>query len=81
MYLELKSKSVVTKKAHECEWCGLFILAKTTTHYRAYVLDGTFNHGWMHEECHAAMMRMDWGDNHEAEWTPGDFERGLTEEK
>jgi len=76
VYLELKSKIIVAKKPHQCEWCGETIHPGVMAQYRAYVYDGEFNHGWMHMDCHDAIGSIDWEDGDT--WSPGDFKRGST---
>jgi len=78
MYLELKSKIVVAKKPHTCEWCGETIHAGIMAQYRAYVFEDQFNHGWMHMDCYEAMNSIDWEDGDC--WSLGDFKRGSTEQ-
>jgi len=78
VYLELKSKTVVARTTHQCEWCGEAIHPGVMSKYRAYVFDGQFNHGWMHMDCHDAMASIDWEDGDC--WSPGEFKRGSTEQ-
>jgi len=73
-YTELKSKTVKTKKLHQCEWCGQRIALAENCYYRAYIFDGDFINGWMHNECREAMDATDSYDLAEG-WIPGDYDR------
>ncbi len=64
-----------TRKSHLCEWCDELLAPGSPAHYRAYIFDGGFGHGWMHPECWDAMARID-VDLLEEGWMPGDFPRG-----
>ena len=79
-YTPLKSKDVMVRKAHRCEWCGEAINVGEPAHYRAYKLEGDFNHGWMHLECNSAMLTAP-ADLVTEGWFPGEFKRGTVEER
>lgn len=75
-YTELRAKVVITKKPHNCEWCGTRINAGERANYRAYTFDGDFMSGHMHPECHEAMRTYPDQNDLMDGWTPGTFCRG-----
>ena len=72
---ELQSKAVLTRKPHQCEWCGDVIAAGKHAQYRVLIFLGEFIHGWQHSECFTAMNKSnpDWLAEG---WTEGENLRG-----
>jgi hypothetical protein len=77
MYREIQNKEVKTRKPHYCGWCGSFMSVGSYARYRVYVFNGDFSRDWMHDDCCRAMQEI--SDTLPEGWSPGDFERGLTE--
>ena len=75
-YVELRSKSVTTKKAHGCAWCAIRIDAGDKAQSRAYVFEGEMVSDHMHPECHEAMLRYPDQSDLNHGWIAGDFARG-----
>lgn len=78
MYTPIQEKLVKTRVEHRCEWCDEDVDKGTTAFYRAYVWEGDFNSGYMHEECRAALLKAP-ADLIEEGWTPGEFKKGTHE--
>ena len=78
MVTELRTKEVITRKPHQCEWCGEQIAKGEKAQARGYVNDGDMVSSHQHPECYQAMQGV---DNWELEegWFPGDYMRGSDE--
>lgn len=74
-YAELRSGFVRTRKARECSWCAMPILAGSRAWSRGYVWEGELRSDHMHPECSEAMDETHHRTLEEG-WAPGDFERG-----
>ena len=77
-YIEFRNHPVTTRKSHRCGWCAQGIEAGETVPFRAYILDDQAISEWMHLECRTAMVTA-CAEEHDLEWTPGDFSRGESE--
>lgn len=53
----IKSKVVMTRKAHSCEWCPEPVEKGTLAFYRAYRIGGVFTTGYVHPECAEAIRQ------------------------
>ncbi len=76
MYISLRNETVITKKPHQCAWCGEQIDKGNIAEYRVYIYDGDFGHDWTHPECTGALREMDLGEDFT--FSPGEFTRGKT---
>jgi hypothetical protein len=76
MVTELTNKVVKPRKRHRCDWCCEWCEPGEPAHYRVSIFDGDFCAGYLHPECHEAMVKSDWSEYEE--FTPGDQKRGKT---
>lgn len=76
MYQELKLKTVLTRKNHQCSWCAETIKAGELAEYRVYVFEGDFNSDYMHHECNHAYREILESIREYITWIPGEHERG-----
>lgn len=74
---QLTLKTVKTRKAHRCTWCGEQINVGASAQYRTGVWDGDFFSEYYHPECYDAMARSDDLE----EFDPMDQLRGKTFEE
>ncbi len=79
MSVELTNKIVKCRKSHPCDWCGEGIKTGEEAHYRTGVYDGDFYHGYLHDECHTALLDSDFG--YDDEYTLRGQQRGKTLEE
>lgn len=80
-YAELTAKFVKCRKPHICEWCAGRVEKGERAFYRAYIFEGDFKDGHMHEDCKVGMDKTNANILMEG-WQPSEFKRGefLTED-
>ena len=79
MYESIREKEVVTRKSHQCCWCGEPIESGSIAYSRTYNMDGDIKSDHMHHECNVASMRVVSEEGCFIEWQPGDYPRGSTD--
>lgn len=77
MSTELKTKIVVCRKDHKCEWCNGDINSGEEAVSRAYIWEGDFISGHQHPECFGA-MELSSEDIDEWGFEQGSLDRGKT---
>ena len=80
MTTELRSRRVVCRTHHRCDWCGERIDKGESARYRVTVYYGEFAAVHMHDECYRAMNATSpktWWE-HGYEYLPGEQSRGVT---
>lgn len=68
-------KTVKTRKAHHCNWCGELIKAGESVPFIKGIFEGNMFSAWMHEECQHACNR---SDVSEEGYVPFENQRGVS---